>query len=422
MGRGKRGLFILLILKVCLLSIIFLISSQVYSQEAGGKVFVVDMEMTIDYGASDLLDRVVSVSVGDVRAIIIRLNTNGGYLQPTEKIVDSIMRSPVKVIVYIPPGGRALSAGAYIAISADVLVMSPGSVIGSAEPRTISGETDAKVVNAMAGWIASLAKFRERNETAAKLMVFENYDYIAEEAVKINIADYIVVSFSKILEKEGLVDAEIVEYSPDLRSKILSILSDPFVVGIIIDIAALLILIEIFHPTFFGAIGAAIGFSLALLGLGLIGADALAVIVLLLGIISILMEIKIGHGGPAIIGSILIALGVVLLYRREYFIWTFNYTSMVVGGLILIVVVSGIIGLYLHKIREVIMKKKSMLDPDIIVGKEGVVKSRITPSSPGVVLVMSDLWTAYADEEISEGEKIKVVRVDGLRLYVKKID
>ena len=407
-------------LGIALIMLFTSIASFSYAQTEG-RVIIFDMEATIDAGVEDLLSRVISSAPMDTKAIIIILNTNGGYLNPTENIVDLILRSPIRVIVYIPVGGRAFSAGAYIALSSDTLVMSPGSVIGSAEPRSIGGtESDPKIVNAMASWISSLASSRGRNETAARLMVTENMDYTAEEAVENDVADYLVSSLSELLEVEGLSEYSINMVGLDIRSSLLSILSDPFVVGLLIDIAALLILIEIFHPTFIGGVGAGVAFVLALLGLGLVGTDATAVALLLLGIVSILMEIKVGHGGPAIIGSFLIAFGTILLYRQEYFIWTFNYTSFLIGGLTLIVIVTGIIGLYLHKIREVLKRKKSMLDMDVLIGREGIVKSRIEPSKPGVVLVMSDYWTAVADEVIKEGEKVVIVAVDGLKLRVKK--
>ncbi len=415
-----RRTIIFLSLCIALIILFTSLATSLYAQNKG-RVIIFDMETTIDAGVEDLLSRTISSAPMDTKAIIIILNTNGGYLNPTEKIVDLILRSPIRVIVYIPIGGRAFSAGAYIGLSSDTLVMSPGSVIGSAEPRSIGGtESDPKVVNAMASWIASLASLRNRNETAAKLMVLENMDYTAEEAVENNIADYLASSLSDVLEAEGLDGYAINTVGHDIRSSLLSILSDPFVVGLLIDIAALLILIEIFHPTFVGGVGAGVAFVLALLGLGLVGTDATAVALLLLGIISILMEIKIGHGGPAIIGSFLIAFGTILLYRQEYFIWTFNYTSFLIGGLTLIVIVTGIVGLYLHKIREVLKRKKSILDVDILIGKEGVVKSRIEPAKPGIVLVMSDYWTAVADEVLEEGEKVIVVAVEGLKLRVKK--
>ena len=386
-------------------------------------IIIIKMENTIDLGMEDLLSRAINTASPNTKAIVIILNTNGGYLEATEGIVDLIMRSTIKVIVYIPAGGRAFSAGAYIALASDRLIMAPGSVIGSAEPRSIGGmEEDPKIINAMASWIESIALSRDRNATAARYMVTENRDYTAMEAVKYGIAEYIEADFHRMLVKEGLGYAYINSISPDIRSRFISVLCDPFILGLLLELAALLILIEVFHPTYLGGFAGGAAFVLALLGLGMIGADATAIILLLLGISAILLEVKLGHGGSAVAGAILIIFGTLLLYRREYFIWTISYTSLLVGGIAILIIVSGVAGFYLHKIREVIKRRRSPLDLNMLIGKVGVVKSRIEPGKPGVVLAMSDYWTAYSDEVIEEGEKVKILRVDGLKVYVRRIE
>jgi len=393
-----------------------------FSVNSNPKVYVINFESTIDSGLSDLLSRTILHASPNTKAIILLVNTNGGYLEATEAIVDDIINSKIPVIVFVPVGGRAFSAGAYIAVSSVRLVMADGSVIGSAEPRYVGGGgTDPKVVNAMAKWIESLAILRGRNSTACRLMVVENRDFNSVEAVKLGIADYNANSIDEVLSKEGISNADVEYVNKDVRASLLSILSDPFVLGILLDLAALLIIIEAIHPTYIGGVASGVAFLLALLSLGLLSANTTALILLLVGILSILLELKIGHGGPAAVGGLLIALGVLLLYTREYFIWSFNYTALVTGGLVLIVILSGVIGFYLHKIREVLKRKSSPLNMEVLVGKIGYAKSRIEPSKPGVVLVMSDYWTAYADELIEEGDKIIVDAVDGLKLKVSKV-
>jgi len=396
---------------------------KVYGTSVNDKnIVVIRMESTIDMGMADILSRTIKSLPPNTEAVIIVLNTNGGYLEATEDIVDTIMNSLVKVIVYVPVGGRAFSAGAYIAVSSNELVMSPGSVIGSAEPRSIGGmKEDPKVINAMAGWIGSIASYRGRNSTAARLMVTKNKDYTPGEAVKYGVANYIVKDFNELLSKERFKGASIIEVKPDIRSKFLSIISDPFIVGLLLEIASLLILIEIFHPTYLGGFAGGAAFILALLGLGMIGADITAAILLFLGIIAILLEVKLGHGGSAVAGAFLIIFGILLLYRREYFIWTVSYTSLFAGGLTALIVIASIVGFYLHKIREVVKRKRSILDINQLIGKRGIVKSKIEPNKPGVVLVMSDYWTAYSDEVIEEGEEVIVIKVEGLKVYVKKV-
>ncbi len=392
---------------------------DVGAETNSGIVYVVDFEATIDSGLYDILSRTILHASKDTVAIILVVNTNGGYLVATEAIVDEVINSKIPIYVFVPPGGRAFSAGAYIGVASYRLVMAPGSVIGSAEPRSVGGTgTDPKIVNAMAEWMESLAMVRGRNASACRLMVTENRDYDAAEAVELGVADYSAASLADLMEAEGFKDAEVVEVKKDIRASILSVLSDPFILGILLDLAALLILIEVIHPTYVGGIAAGVAFILALLSLGLISVNTTALILLLLGIASIILELKVGHGGPAVVGGILIALGVMLLYTREYFIWTFNYTALVAGGLLIIVMLTGIAGFYLHKIREVLKRKTSPLNMDVLVGKTGIAKSRIVPGEPGVVMVMSDYWTAYSDEVIEEGEEIVVVAVDGLKLRV----
>ena len=149
------------------------------------KCIVIKLEGTIDSGYADLIQRVTSSPPTWAERIIIVLNTDGGYLAATEKIVDSFISSTVPITVYIPKGGRAFSAGAYIAIASHELVMAPSAVIGSAEPRTIMGAKDPKIINAMEKWIEVLALERDRNTTVAKLMVTENLNLNGEEALSL---------------------------------------------------------------------------------------------------------------------------------------------------------------------------------------------------------------------------------------------
>ncbi len=404
---------------------IFLISITVNLFISSGiaisdELLLIRIDGTIDAGYSDLVNRRLS-KVLPGQPVLIVLKTNGGYLKPTQDIVYAIVNSPGNVTVYIPPGGYAYSAGAYIAISSDILAMAPGSVIGSAEPRDLTGGSDPKVVNAMAEWIASLAEARGRNVSAAESMVRENQDFTASEAYRYGIADILAQDISQLLKILGWDGYNIVEVKRDTRSQLLSLLSNPLLAGILLDLAAILILVELIHPTYIGFIVAVTLLVLSFLGLGYLGADATAIVLLLLGISAIIMETWVGEGELATAGAILSAIGIVMLYRSEHFIWTFNYRLFVFGGLVIIVSLVGFLGFYLHKIKEVIMRGKSPLDLDVLIGKTGVVKEEIRPGKMGVVLVESDLWSAVSDEEIGVGEKIEVVGIEGVILKVRRI-
>jgi membrane-bound serine protease (ClpP class) len=51
-------------------------------------------------------------------------------------------------------------------------------------------------------------------------------------------------------------------------------------------------------------------------------------------------------------------------------------------------------------------------------GEQGLADSAIAPE--GKVFVRGEYWDAWSDEDISRGEKVMVVAVEGLRLKVKK--
>ncbi len=403
--------------------ILILISISLYGVEPASaqinKVIIIQVDGTIDAGYSDLIARRLDTALPS-HHIIIMLKTNGGYLKPTQDIVYAIINSRANITVFIPPGGFAYSAGAYIGVSAEILAMAPGSVIGSAEPRDLAGNVDPKVLNAMAEWMASLAELRGRNVEAAKAMVTENRDYTATQAVEIGIADILASDVGELINRLGLSNYPVEYVRKDIRSEVLSIFSNPLLAGILLNIAALLILIELINPTYIGFLAAISLLILSFLGLGYIGADATAVTLLLIGISAIIVETWIGEGELAVAGAVLTVIGIVMLYRAEHFIWTFNYRLFVFGGLILMVLVVGFLGFYLHKIREVVMKGKSPLDIDILIGKKGVVKEEIRPGKVGVVLVESDLWSAISDEVIKVGQEVVVVGIEGVVLKVKK--
>ena len=87
----------------------------------------------------------ISRSIEEARAqnaqcLIIQLNTPGGLLDSTQKIVQSFLGSPVPVVVYVAPtGATATSAGCFITIAASVAAMAPATTIGAAHPVSVGG-------------------------------------------------------------------------------------------------------------------------------------------------------------------------------------------------------------------------------------------------------------------------------------------
>src|SRR5215213_666996 len=103
------------------------------------------------------------------RAVVLRLDTPGGFDSSMRDIIKRIQASPVPVIVYVSPsGGRAASAGTYITMASHVAAMAPSTTIGAATPidasgDDIEGDLGRKVLNDSVAYIRGLAQQHGRN-------------------------------------------------------------------------------------------------------------------------------------------------------------------------------------------------------------------------------------------------------------------
>jgi ATP-dependent protease ClpP protease subunit len=135
------------------------------------------------------------------RLVIISLDTPGGYVDSTERIMTLLDKSEIPVAIFVEP--RAISGGTYLLMAGHVAVMKSGSQIGSCQPVTGTGEpiTETKYVNYLTGLMRSHAWLHSRNETAAELFVTENLNLHAEEALRFNVIDFIAESPQDVASK-----------------------------------------------------------------------------------------------------------------------------------------------------------------------------------------------------------------------------
>lgn len=93
-----------------------------------------------------------------------------------------------------------------------------------------------------------------------------------------------------------------------------------------------------------------------------------------------------------------------------------------IGGIIWLVILSGIVFFTVTVILALKQRrKKSVTGKEELIGSSGTAKKKIDLEN-GMVFVEGELWEAKTEGEVIEqGEKIKVIDVDGLTLKVKKI-
>ncbi len=55
-----------------------------------------------------------------------------------------------------------------------------------------------------------------------------------------------------------------------------------------------------------------------------------------------------------------------------------------------------------------------------MIGEAGQAMTDISPELPGRVATHGEVWQAMSEESIREGARVRVTRVDGLRVTVRK--
>src|SRR5437899_13039271 len=86
--------------------------------EASGArpITVIKIDSSINPAVADVVEESINSATGqNARALIIELDTPGGLLSTTRRIVKGLLGAPLPVIIYVAPSGAsAASAGMFI--------------------------------------------------------------------------------------------------------------------------------------------------------------------------------------------------------------------------------------------------------------------------------------------------------------------
>lgn len=369
------------------------------------------------------------------QCLVIQIDTPGGLDLSMRDIIKEIMSSEVPIVVYVgPSGARAASAGALITLSADIAAMAPGSNIGAAHPVAMGGKMDRtmteKVVNDAVAYIKSIAEKRGRNPKVAERMVTESISITESEALKLKIIDLVAKDLTDLLEKidgrkverpRGSIKlatkgAKINHFEMGFRQRLLAILSNPNIAYILMMIGLVGLYFELAHPgvIFPGVIGA-ISLILAFFAFRTLPVNYAGVLLILLGVILFIAEIKIASYGLLSVGGVIcLALGSIMLFEAPV-----PYLRASLAVIIPTVLVTA--GFFI--IAMTLALKAQMAKPatgsEGMIGEVGAAQTRIDPE--GKVFVHGEYWNAYADHPIEAEEKIRVLKAERLILKVEKL-
>jgi membrane-bound serine protease (ClpP class) len=407
-----------------------------------GQVLVLTLDATIAPAAREYLRRgLATADQAGAEAVILQLDTPGGDLGSLQEMVKAIRASRVPVVVYVAPRGAwAASAGAVLTMAGHASAMAPETAIGAASPVGGEGEDlgetmEAKVKNQLKATVAELVAHRspEAQQLAAE-MIDEARAVSSDEALRIGLIDFVAADLDDLLRQlDGftvetiagthtlqLAGAETRTLGMTLIEQLLDILTNPNIVFLLLSIGVQAILIEISSPGGWvaGFIGA-VCLALAAYGLGILTVNWFGLVFFLIAFVLFIVDIKAAtHGGltAAGIGSFIV--GALVLFNSP---GTPVFERVSIPLVILVGVLIGatfaiIVGFALRA-----QKTRIRTGSESLAGASGVAVSDFAPG--GQVQAAGELWSAdpvQGTKKIHKGDRVEVVKVEGLRLKVRK--
>jgi membrane-bound serine protease (ClpP class) len=415
--------------------------------DGAGEAWVLPTTGVVDaVMAGYLTDGVTKAAAERAEVVVVKLNTPGGSLEATQRITGAFLEAAVPVIVWVAPaGGRAASAGTFITLSAHLAWMAPGTNIGAASPISSSGEDiggtlGEKVKNDAIANITAIAQARGRPVDWAVSTVSEAKSYSAAEAVAAGAVDGIASTIEEVLVAAdgrtvtvaggrevvlATAAATPIEVPMNPLQGFLHLLSDPNIAFILFTIGFYGLIFEVQNPNLATGIVGAICILLAFVGFGSLPLNVAGLLLIALGLVLVLLETQVtSHGLLAIAAVICVALGAAALYTEP---GTPTAPDVAVA-LPVIVTVVGLTAAFAALITVATLRTRHAPQSPVLVGslqiagRDGKVARPIDPV--GSVLAVGEEWTARSasGRAIPRGTPVRVVRQDGLTLYVEPAD
>jgi membrane-bound serine protease (ClpP class) len=412
---------------------------------ADREVVVLPATGVVDNVLAGYLEEGIATAARDgADAVIIALNTPGGSLDSTQRIVSSLLDAPVPVIVWVSPaGGRAASAGTFITLAGHVAAMAPGTNIGAASPvggsgEDITGTLGEKVRNDAIANIRSIAEVRKRNVDWAIQTVRDARSSPASEAVAIGAVDGLAGTVEEVLrlatgrtvQVRGeqvtlqLEGATVREAGMNPFQAFLHLLSDPNIAFILFTIGFYGLFFELQNPNFVTGIMGALALILAFIGFGSLPLNVAGLLLIALAVVLFVLELSVpSHGLLAIGGIVCFALGASALYTTP----GDPFEPIVrIGPPLLVVITATTAAFMLLVVVAAARARRTGTGPGLVgaplnPAEVGVVRRPLEPI--GSIYLAGEEWSAQSADGITvaRGTPVRVVRHEGLTLVVQPV-
>ena len=410
---------------------------------ASQKVYKVPIHKEIEKGLYAFLQRSFQeAEEAGADAIFLDINTPGGVTDAAGQIARLFDNTELQIIAFIDD--RALSAGAFLALHADYIYMVPNGTMGAAQ--VIVADGTAADVKAHSAWMADMinaAESSKRNPLYAQAMAdphIELPEYRAgkgdlltlraKEAEEVGYSEGTVTSFEALLKETGYENAEVISTSETFAESVARFVTHPIVVPILLSIAGLGLVLELYSPGF-GVPGTMALTSLFLfffghLVAGLAGYET--IILFIIGIGLVIAEFFLPGGIAGIIGSLAIIGSIIMAGGNPLY--------MGISVLIAIAIAAtgmGIImkffGKKLHLLNKMVLMDATDTESGYVsnvnrVELLGKIAKTTTPLRPAGTIELDGerIDVVSQGSYIDRGKDVIIVKVEGSRIVVRETD
>ena len=398
------------------------------------------------------------------RLVILEIDTPGGLDSAMRDIIRAILASPLPVVGYVsPPGARAASAGTYILYACHVAAMAPATNLGAAKPVSIGGEPEApsppieppgkptdkggggapggsappspagsamerKVVNDAVAYIRGLAELRGRNADWAEQAVRGAASLTASAALEQKVIDLIAHDLPDLLARSdgrevhlgertvklATRDLAVVSVKPDWRTELLAVITNPTVAYGLMLIGIWGLLLEGYNPgAVLPGVAGSICLLIALFAFQILSVNYAGLALLLLGTGMIIAEFFFPtYGSLGAGGLIAFVVGSLILFDTDVPGMRVGRPLIAALATVGALAIAGIVYLATRAHRHpVATGAAGMIGADAEVFEDFTGKGRVRYGG--------ELWNARSDVALRAGQTTRIVRVEGLTLWVE---
>ena len=430
-----------LILLVSLFLALFLLQ-PLHAAASGPVALVLTIDGAITQATQEYLARGIQTAEQEqVQVVIVQLNTPGGDILSMTSMTEAMRASTVPIVVYVTPrGAMAASAGTVITLAAHASAMAPETIIGAASPVGSGGQDlgtteQAKQTNALVAKVDAFAGWRGPQAVAlAESTITSAKAVSSTQALQAHLVDFSAADLNDLLKQldgftvqmpsgpltlhtAGMIQQPL---PMSLIEQLLQLLIDPNIVFLLLAIGLQALLIELTHPgawvpAFFGVVCMALGAY----GLGFLPVNWFGLIFMVTAFVLFILDIKAPtHGALTIAGIASFIVGALVLFNSP---GTPHFEQVSIPLVIFVGVFIGLIFAVILGYALRAQNRPVITGSERLGGQTGFAVSEIDPS--GQAQVAGELWSADladASAEIHRGDRVEVVKVEGLRLKVRR--